>query len=181
MKIGILSDIHDNVWNLRAALAGLNEADALLCCGDLCSPFVVGLLATGFPGRPIHVVFGNNDGDLYRIAQNAARQERMTLHGELFAGELGGRRVLVNHYPEIARNVATDRYDLICYGHNHLFAIEQADGATLVNPGAIMGYDPAGARDIPATFVMYDTGAGSTAAYQVVAGGGGERRVVPFP
>jgi hypothetical protein len=56
MKIGILSDIHDNLWNLRAALGGLGEADALICCGDLCSPFVVGLLAEGFPGRPIHVV-----------------------------------------------------------------------------------------------------------------------------
>ena len=51
MKIGILSDIHDNIWNLRAALEGLGEADALICCGDLCSPFVVGLLGEGFPGR----------------------------------------------------------------------------------------------------------------------------------
>ena len=88
MKIGILSDIHDNIWNLRAALEGLGEADALICCGDLCSPFVVGLLGEGFPGRPIHVVFGNNDGDLFRITQNASRVAGLELHGELFQGEL---------------------------------------------------------------------------------------------
>ena len=184
MKIGILSDIHDNIWNLRAALGGLNEADVLICCGDLCSPFVVGLLAEGFPGRPIHVVFGNNDGDLFRITQNAGRVERVQLHGEVFKGELGGKQVFVNHYPDIARAVATEGYDLICYGHNHVFAIDQRGAALLVNPGAIMGYEPGGKREIPPTFVIYDTESGAATAYQVateVSGGAVERRVVAYP
>jgi putative phosphoesterase len=183
MNIGILSDIHDNIWNLRAALKGLGEADALICCGDLCSPFVVGLLAEGFPGRPIHVVFGNNDGDLFRITQNAGRVEGMHLHGELFQGELGGKRVYVNHYPQIARATAAEDYDLICYGHNHLFAIERRGGALLVNPGAIMGYEPGGKREIPATFVIYDTATDEAAAYRVVtdvSDGAIERRVTTF-
>lgn len=184
MKIGILSDAHDNVWNLRAALAGLNEADALIYCGDLCSPFVIGLLAEGFAGRPIHVVFGNNDGDLFRIAQNAGRAERVTLHGEVFRGELGGKRIFVNHYPDIARAVDTGAYDLICYGHNHLFAIDRIGTTLLVNPGAILGYEPGGKRDIPATFVVYDTETTMATAYQVLAesvGGVIERRVVAYP
>jgi hypothetical protein len=184
MKIGILSDIHDNIWNLRAALEGLREADALICCGDLCSPFVVGLLAEGLAGRPIHVVFGNNDGDLFRITQNASRLKGVQLHGELFQGELGGKRVFVNHYPLIARAAATEEYDLICYGHNHLFVIERHGGALLVNPGAIMGYEPGGKREIPATFVSYDTEADQATAYQVVteiSGGAIERRVAAFP
>jgi putative phosphoesterase len=184
MKIGILSDIHDNIWNLRAALGGLGEADALICCGDLCSPFVVGLLAEGFPDRPIHLVFGNNDGDLFRITQNASRVAGLELHGELFQGELGGKRVYVNHYPHIARAVAVENYDLICYGHNHLFAIERQGGALLVNPGAIMGYEPGGKREVRATFVVYDTTTGEATAFQVVtdvSGGAIERRVVAFP
>ncbi|MFN8541102.1 MAG: metallophosphoesterase family protein [Thermomicrobiales bacterium] len=90
MKLAILSDVHDNVWNLRAALGALGECEALLYCGDLCSPFVIGLLGEGFAGKPIHVVFGNNDGDLFRIAGNAARQEQITLHGELFQGSSTG-------------------------------------------------------------------------------------------
>ena len=182
MKIAILSDIHDHVWNLRAALAGLGTADALLCCGDLCSPFIVGLLAEGFPGRPIHVVFGNNDGDLYRITQNAARQAQVTLHGELFQGEFDGKRVAVNHYPDIALAIAAaGQHDLVCYGHSHLFAIERQGRTLTVNPGAIMGYEPGGKRDIPATFVVYDTAADTTVAYQVVGDGAGGRRVEPYP
>lgn len=41
MRIAVLSDIHDNVWNLAAALDAGAETDALICCGDLCSPFIV--------------------------------------------------------------------------------------------------------------------------------------------
>ena len=182
MKLAILSDIHDNIWNLRAALGALGEADVLLCCGDLCSPFVVGLLAEGFPGRPIHVVFGNNDGDLFRITQMAGRQAQVTLHGELFQGEFDGKRVLMNHYPDIAlAAAAAGRHDLVCYGHNHLFAIERQGDTLTINPGAIMGYDAGNKRDIPATFVIYDTADGGTSAYQIVADGTGGRRVVAAP
>jgi len=58
MRIAVLSDIHDNVWKLAAALEAVRDADALICCGDLCSPFIVHQLGRGFAG-PIHVVFGN--------------------------------------------------------------------------------------------------------------------------
>jgi uncharacterized protein len=182
MKLAILSDVHDNVWNLRAALGALGEADALLYCGDLCSPFVIGLLGEGFPGKPIHVVFGNNDGDLFRIAGNAAQQAQITLHGELFQGEFDGKRVLMNHYPDIAlAAAAAGQHDLVCYGHNHLFAIERKGRTLTVNPGALMGYHPGNKRDIPATFVIYDTAADATTAYQVVADGAGGRRVESYP
>lgn len=178
MRLGIISDIHDQVWNLRAALAGLQEADALLCCGDLCSPFIIGLLAEGFPGRPIHIVFGNNDGDLYRIAQNAALHERVQLHGELFVGKFAGRRVLANHYPALA-----DSYDLICYGHDHLRASERHGKRLLLNPGTLLGYEPGGKRDVPATFALYDTATGEATFAQIVAGSGPEgdsREVQPL-
>lgn len=59
MRLGILSDIHDHVWNLAAALPALADCDILLCGGDLCSPFVIHQLGRGFPG-PIHIVFGNS-------------------------------------------------------------------------------------------------------------------------
>ena len=45
MRIAILSDIHDNLWNLAAAISSVQAADALICCGDLCSPFVIDELA----------------------------------------------------------------------------------------------------------------------------------------
>ena len=70
MQIGILSDIHDNISALRRALEQLQHTHALLCCGDLCSPFIINELGQNY-SRDIHIVFGNNDGDLFRIAQNS--------------------------------------------------------------------------------------------------------------
>jgi putative phosphoesterase len=178
MLLAILSDIHDHVWNLRALLAGLPTPDAFLCCGDLCSPFVVGLLAEGAAGRPVHIVFGNNDADLFRITQNAARAGNVQLHGAFFRGEFDGRSVAMNHYPELALGLAAAGHDdLVCYGHNHLFRVEQLGRTLTVNPGPVMGYDPTGRRDVPATCLVYDTTAGAVAAYAVQPSDGS---VVPY-
>lgn len=178
MQLAILSDIHDHVWNLRAALSACNDADALICCGDLCSPFIVNLLAHGFPGR-IHIVFGNNDGDQLRIAQNAARHGgRIRLYGEfaILRPEEFGIRIAVNHYPAIAEGLAASgKYDLVCYGHDHTLRVDgpirSSDArpvcAALINPGAIMGYDPIAGADVPSTFVKLDTAQMVARTYEV--------------
>lgn len=171
MRIAVLSDVHDHVWNLRAALASLAGAEALVFCGDLCSPFVVPILAEGFRG-PVHVVFGNNDGDLYRISQQASRFETVRLHGELYADELGGLRVAANHYPELAAGLAASgRFDLVCYGHDHRFAIERRSETLVVNPGTLLGYDPAARADVAATFLVVDSESRRAEGFQVRPGG----------
>lgn len=167
MRLAIVSDIHDNVWTLQAALKSMQDADLLICCGDLCSPFVVGLMAAGFR-NPIHIVEGNNEGDWRRMSQVAGKHSHVQLHGEFFQEEFDGKRIAVNHYPDIALPIAeSGRYDIVCYGHNHLFAIEQRGNTLTLNPGALLGYDPINRRDIPATFIIYDTHSNSAWGYQV--------------
>lgn len=171
MRVAIISDIHDNVWNLANALSGLTDCDVLLCCGDLCSPFVVAQLGDGFNG-PVHFVFGNNDGDLFRITAVAGRFDHVHIHGEVFQGEIGGKRFAVNHYPNLARPMAqSNQFDVVCYGHNHIFRIEEQSGTILVNPGTIMGFDPSQRQDIPATLAIYDTESNQAEGYQILRGG----------
>lgn len=170
MKIGIISDIHDNVWNLHQVLPHLAGTDALICCGDLCAPFVVSLLARGY-AAPIHIVFGNNDGDLFRITRIAGSFEHVHLHGEFAEVELGGRKIAVTHYPEIARGLVYHfAYDVVCYGHNHSFKIAQNNDALLLNPGCLMGYDPGENADVPATCIIYDTDAHEAVGYHLDEG-----------
>jgi putative phosphoesterase len=170
VKLAVLSDVHDHVWNLRAALSSLDDAEAVLFCGDFCSPFVVALLAEGFPGRPVHAVFGNNDGDLYRIAQNAARHEHVHLYGEVFKGDLGGLRVAVNHFPDLALELArSGSFDLVCFGHDHRFRVEQ-EAALAVNPGTLLGWDPGARADVPATFAVVDADALEPVFFEVADG-----------
>ena len=160
MRIAILSDIHDNIWMLQSLLAGL-EADALLFCGDFCAPFTLAQIAEGFSG-PVHVVFGNNDGDKLLLSQVAGRFPHVTLHGNMAELELDGCRVAVTHYPQMAHALArSGDYDLVCYGHNHKGAVEQVGSTTLVNPGEVMG------RLGRSTYAVYDTATGRVAILEV--------------
>ena len=159
MKIAILSDIHDHVWNLKKALQTreLQNTDALLFCGDLCAPFVIKLLGQAYT-KPIHMVLGNNDGDVAAIIANADNFSNIHLHGEYFRGELDSMTIAMNHYPDKARKLAEqDKYDVVCYGHNHVLAQETIGSTLLVNPGTIMGYHGGLLKDVTATFIILDS------------------------
>lgn len=160
MRIGILSDIHDNLWNLKLALAALKDAVVLLCCGDLCSPFVIPQLAA-FEGD-VHVVFGNNDADLYRITTNASKFPNVYLHGEWFESEFDGKRFAMNHFDYIARPVAASgNFDVVCFGHNHTREMSQINNCQLINPGPVMGAKfTAGWEDVEASAAVYETNLG---------------------
>lgn len=139
MKIAICSDIHDNIWKLERALPGMSQADALIFCGDFCAPFTLTQLAQGFKG-PVHAVLGNNDGDPRLLLQMAEKAGNVALHGQIAEIQLGGARIAINHYPEIARGLASSGiYDIVCYGHNHTLNQEQFGKTLLLNPGEIMG------------------------------------------
>lgn len=181
MRVAIISDIHDNVWKLSDALDGIKNTDALVVCGDLCSPFVVAQLGEGFSG-PIHIVFGNNDADLYRITNIASKYDHVHLHGELYEGELGGKRFVANHYNNIAQPLSeAGRYDVVCYGHNHSFNIESKGATLVINPGTIMGYDPVKRRDVPATLVIYNTEDHQAHGFHLASGAAGATgRLMPY-
>jgi len=140
MRLAVMSDSHDNIWKIREAIPHLLQTDALIHCGDLCSPFVVKELAEPLADIPIHIVWGNNDGDRFSISKVAASYPYVHLHGALAELELGGLRIAVNHYPEIAMNLARSQsFDLVCYGHDHIAHTSWLDEVLLLNPGEMMG------------------------------------------
>ena len=150
MLIAVLSDIHDNLWKLDIALRHVRECEAMICCGDLCSPFVIDELANGFE-RDIHVVFGNNDADLFRITSKISRYPHVHLYGEFCELELGGKKFAINHFDYIARPIAqSGLYDVVCFGHNHRFEIARMGKTLAVNPGSVMGaqFGPQGRKDV---------------------------------
>ncbi|MGI9546315.1 MAG: YfcE family phosphodiesterase [Flavobacteriaceae bacterium] len=169
MKISILSDIHDNIWNLKKALSikELQDTEAMLFCGDLCAPFIIKLLGQGY-SKPIHIVLGNNDGDVAAIIANATNFPNVHLHGEYFRGEFGGLTIAMNHYPDNARKLAENgSYDVVCYGHNHTLAEEKVGNTLLINPGPVMGFHGGKLADIPATFLTLNTESLMTKVLQI--------------
>jgi putative phosphoesterase len=159
MKSLICSDIHDNLHALNTALeiAENSNCASVICCGDLCSPFVLDefhkLTTAAF-----HVVFGNNDGDRFHIRKkaeilNLVREAHtgIMLHGEYLIAEkehtLPGippkASIAVTHYTDIGRVLfASNKFDLVCCGHTHIPLIEKNNGNILANPGSLMGFVP---------------------------------------
>lgn len=156
MKIAVLSDIHDNIWNLETALHQVREsgAEVLLFLGDFCAPFTLAQIAEGFT-KPVHAVFGNNDGDPFHISKIAAGHAHVTLHGQLAEIELGGKKIAMNHYPDIARRLAESGvYDAVFSGHDHRRYVHVIGKTLWANPGDLMG------RFRQPGFGLYDTETG---------------------
>ena len=71
MKVCILSDSHDHIALLDAAVADAKPAgaEAVLHCGDLVAASTLHCLEKY--GLPVHVIHGNNTGDLYALTRLA--------------------------------------------------------------------------------------------------------------
>ncbi|MGB5199144.1 MAG: metallophosphoesterase family protein [Sedimenticolaceae bacterium] len=158
MKVCILSDSHDHIPLIDAAVADSKTAgaEAVLHCGDLVAPSTLHCLEKY--GLPVHIIHGNNTGDLFALTQLAHRPGGVVRFHGMDAGiELAGRRIFLVHYPHYARAMAaTGDWDLVCCGHSHKAEIleqENCAGGTthVVNPGTIGGVGQA-----PATWVLAD-------------------------
>ncbi len=157
MKICIVSDSHDNRALLATAATKAKEqgAEALLHCGDVVAPGTLSVLQP--IGLPVHVIHGNNSGDLQLMARIASKPGSVVrYYGEDAGFQLHGRRIFLVHYPQHARAMAaTGDWDLVCYGHDHTAHVEQVSNikgghTLLVNPGTVAGIDA------KATYAMGD-------------------------
>ncbi len=136
---------------MRAAKAA--GAEAVLHCGDVVAPSTLSVLEP--LGLPVHVIHGNNAGDLYMMARVAGKPgNQVTFYGQDAGIELAGRRVFLVHYPHYATAMATTGdWDLVCCGHDHEAKTEivtNIKGGTtwVVNPGTVGGVAA------PATWVL---------------------------
>lgn len=154
MIIAIISDTHDNLTNIQRTLEIINQkkAEVLIHDGDLCSPWILKELTTKFSG-PIHLTFGNNDGEENMLTawtlENAKHAKFYKPVGEL---ELDGKKIAFTHYPIFGEGLAaTQKYDLVIFGHNHQKSEQKVGKTILVNPGSTCGVGQ------PVSFAFYDT------------------------
>ena len=157
MKICILSDSHDHREPFAAAAREAKSlgAEAILHCGDLVAPST--LHAVAGIELPLHVIHGNNTGDVYHLWKFVQQfPNRMHYHGQDATLTLGDRRIFMVHYPHYAKAMAlTGDFDVVCNGHEHRAVIERVrtikGTETLrIDPGTVAGVSA------PATYVFGD-------------------------
>lgn len=139
MRIGVVSDTHNNLKNVRRIVELFNAAgvEHVIHTGDISQAKTLDVLAD--LDAPVTGVFGNNDQE--RESLVAA----ITRHGMTFVDpplELTwyGRRILVVHDPLELDGVHTTEQHLVLHGHTHRQRIEQRDNQLIFNPGECAGH-----------------------------------------
>jgi uncharacterized protein len=137
MRLGILSDTHDELVRTRLAVRILRDtgAEALVHCGDLASPPIVEALAV----LPAWFVFGNHDSDMVPALQGAAAEFGPVCLGWGGVIELSGRRLGVahGHMTTDVRRVLAEQPEFLLSGHSHVPSDAVVGGVRRINPGAL--------------------------------------------
>ncbi len=143
LRIGILSDTHNEVARTRTALAALNArgVSKLVHCGDVTEPKMIDL----FEGWDISFVYGNIDRDRFGLAQAVDALAGPASIGVIAELALNGMRVGVCHGHDeelLETMIESGAYDLVCHGHSHSRRDETVGQVRIVNPGALGGRFP---------------------------------------
>lgn len=141
MRMGIISDSHDNLPAVEAAVQRMKEwkVEVILHAGDIVAPFVVPILAMS--GAKVYAVYGNNDGE--RAGLRKKFKDIGELQGDVAVVDLGGKKAAVYHgsEPVIAEAlIGCGRFDIVALGHSHTPLIEKRGRTLVVNPGECCGY-----------------------------------------
>jgi len=133
-RIGVISDTHDHLDNVRKAVALFNrlKPDRVVHCGDFVARFVLREMS-GLQ-MPVSAVYGNCDGDRPALHQGAA-ELGFGLHDGPYEFDLGGKRIVVSHRPL----TPPPDCDFYLHGHTHKLRHE-GSRPVIVNPGEACGW-----------------------------------------
>jgi len=153
MKIVIISDIHDNLVNLKRWLSWCksNEVEAIICCGDICNSETLCQLADNF-NKEIYLVRGNSD--IYN-EEEIKKFDNVNYQGSIGVFKIKNQTVGVCHEPWLADKILLqERCDIIFCGHTHKPWEEKKQEVKIINPGTL------GAVFQKSTFAVWDMNSG---------------------
>ncbi|MHA1409265.1 MAG: metallophosphoesterase [Candidatus Odinarchaeia archaeon] len=141
MKIGLISDTHDNIYAVRDAVNIFNsrEVSEVLHAGDIISPFVIKEFKELL--SPITFILGNNEGEITHLKQMIEKYN-FTLSGRFYQKNIGGKQVAMvhGHIPIVESLIRSKMFDIVISGHTHRRLIERKNETLHVNPGEACGY-----------------------------------------
>jgi putative phosphoesterase len=138
MKIGILSDTHNDIEMTRRALDAFHEREVnlLVHAGDLISPDMIPL----FDEFKVRFVIGNNDNDREGII-SACRCSGNDPARRCCSFELDGKRFFICHGDDTKRYneaIESGKFDYVIFGHTHFYSVRRHHNTLVINPGAVM-------------------------------------------
>ena len=139
MKIGIISDTHDNLPQIKKAVKIFDQekVELVLHAGDFVSPFT--FLEFKNLNCPLKGVFGNNDGDKLYL------QEKFKEIGEIYPApyetNIDHKIIIMLHEEKLIDALAeSQKYEVIIYGHTHRTDLRKTGKTLIINPGECGGW-----------------------------------------
>lgn len=139
MKIGVVSDTHNNLKNVEEIVTTFNDhdVDAVVHTGDITQAKT--LVKFARLNCPLYGVFGNND------QERSSLQEVINRYGFHFSDPpleitLARRHILIVHDPRELDSCLTTNVDLALHGHTHLLEMKKVGNTTIFNPGECAGH-----------------------------------------
>ena len=139
MRIGVVSDTHNNLRNVARIVELFNEAnvDLVVHTGDITQAKTIDVLAD--LSSTMVGVFGNNDQERESL-NKAIATHGFQFHEPPYEVVWASRRVIIVHDPAELEGVLTPDHDLALHGHTHLQRIENRSSQLLFNPGECAGH-----------------------------------------
>jgi len=134
--IGIISDTHDNVANIKKAVKLFKgkKCDLVVHCGDIVAPITIGF----FKGLNIKFVKGNCDGDI-EFLKKKSEEINAEFCGEICKFERNNKKFLAYHgkdQAKLQKFIEKQDYDYILTGHTHKSLDKKIGKTRVINPGA---------------------------------------------
>ena len=151
MRIGVVSDTHNNLKNVGRIVELFNAAgvERVVHTGDITQAKTLDALAR--LNAPLFGVFGNNDCERESL-ERAVAAHGFSFREPPFEFTWHGRRIVVVHDPLDLDSLPQSRHDLALHGHTHLYRLTWTDKRMEFNPGEcaghLTGYNAVGVVDL---------------------------------
>ena len=134
MVIGIISDTHDNVPNIKKAVEIFKNKNVefVIHAGDIIAPVSVNY----FEGLNMKFIFGNCDGDRLKIEEKV-RDINGQHYGNIMELKHKGKKIGVFHGHDIIINdkMLNKGYDYYIHGHTHTPEDKKHKNTRVLCPG----------------------------------------------
>jgi len=137
MRFLVISDIHDNLVNLKKCINWGNRenVDNAICCGDVVNAQTLAYLAENF--EIMHLVRGNLE--IYDEPE-IKKYKNINYLGRFGVFEVDGKIVGLCHEPWYIKSVLNIKpCQIVFYGHTHEPWISENGGRLTANPGTLGG------------------------------------------
>ena len=140
MLVGVVSDTHNNIKNIKKIICLFNDeqVDLVIHTGDISKAETLRIFSE--LDAPLVGVFGNNDR-IEEGLEEVCVEYNFNFQEPPLSITLQGKKIAIFHEPDLIENYIERNKDinLVLYGHTHRYKEETIDKTVYFNPGESAG------------------------------------------